>query len=435
MNFHGPYTGGTNTIDQATGVIVDEGGNYIVTGQCISCDPNKIQDEVMLVKIVPGTYTATQHYYGDGTERDQVGWDIIQAFDDTYVSCGVAHPPYNDCFDGATHDYYVFKADNTFADVWTPGCELEEGIGYGGDENDNSYGLANACGGFLVVGESRSVSDQVSCNHDSLPPPDREYDGWVLKIDDNGNYEWDESFGDLGNDAWRSIKRLKDGSFIMAGSIAVGSPDYLTQDFYVIKFQVTDCNPPDDLVANINGYCASMSWTMEPCVPSYDLIYRKVGAGSWTTVLDATSPKIIVNPSSGGGTEYEWRVRANCSPDYDEIDIGDNFFLPYCTGTRTGCTCSPRLAFEDSLATQLISIFPNPSTEAVTVLLNFTNTQQQKTLVEIVNHLGKVVYAAPYAILNGRLECEISVEDFAAGIYFLRIEFAGEILRSKFIVQ
>jgi hypothetical protein len=56
-------------------------------------------------------------------------------------------------------------------------------------------------------------------------------------------------------------------------------------------------------------------------------------------------------------------------------------------------------------------------------------------LVEIVNHVGKTFYSATHTINNGKLEFEISVEQYTAGVYFLRIEFAGEILRSKFVIQ
>jgi hypothetical protein len=71
----------------------------------------------------------------------------------------------------------------------------------------------------------------------------------------------------------------------------------------------------------------------------------------------------------------------------------------------------------------------------VTISLNFTNTQQQKSLVEIVNHVRKTFYSATHTINNGKLEFEISVEQYTAGVYFLRIEFADEILRSKFVIQ
>jgi hypothetical protein len=60
----------------------------------------------------------------------------------------------------------------------------------------------------------------------------------MVKIDSNGQQEWNVSFGDTGKDSSRSVIQLSDGSSVVAGS-TVSSPTQ-TMDMWLFKVQMTE---------------------------------------------------------------------------------------------------------------------------------------------------------------------------------------------------
>jgi hypothetical protein len=147
MNFHGMYTGGTSS-DQATGVTVDEDGNYIVTGSCISCDPNKIQDQLMLVKIEPdNSYDTIMRYYGDDTERDQVAWDFAPVDDDDedeLKNNGIVVVGETDNDDPDNIDAFIIRFDEDGNEIWRIDT-------IGGGSVDIAYAVEQASDDNLII--------------------------------------------------------------------------------------------------------------------------------------------------------------------------------------------------------------------------------------------------------------------------------------------
>ena len=46
-------------------------------------------------------------------------------------------------------------------------------------------------------------------------------DAWVLKLDDNGNVQWQKAYGGTMSDSANSIQQTSDGGYIMAGDDGV----------------------------------------------------------------------------------------------------------------------------------------------------------------------------------------------------------------------
>jgi hypothetical protein len=67
--------------------------------------------------------------------------------------------------------------------------------------------------GFILAGSSLSdkTGNKSEDNHGDL-------DYWVWKMDENGDLDWQKSFGGSGFDLLQSIKNTKDGGFILAGT-------------------------------------------------------------------------------------------------------------------------------------------------------------------------------------------------------------------------
>jgi hypothetical protein len=81
-------------------------------------------------------------------------------------------------------DYWIVKLDGTGNILWQKS--------YGGSTYDNLNALQlTADGGYIVTGDSQSDDVDVDGHHDSYGT----YDGWVVKIDINGNMVWNKSIG------------------------------------------------------------------------------------------------------------------------------------------------------------------------------------------------------------------------------------------------
>jgi hypothetical protein len=52
------------------------------------------------------------------------------------------------------------------------------------------------------------------------------HDAWVAKLESDGDIEWQRKFGGADNEELYSIKQLSDGTFVAAGSICVGGGNY-----------------------------------------------------------------------------------------------------------------------------------------------------------------------------------------------------------------
>ena len=75
------------------------------------------------------------------------------------------------------------------------------------------------------------------------------------------------------------------------------------------------------------------------------------------------------------------------------------------------------------------SIYPNPSKEILYLQLeNNTPTSQVKEIA-IYSLNGTKVYAA------NQFEKTIDLKDFTNGIYFIKIQFSGNLITKKIIVQ
>ena len=90
---------------------------------------------------------------------------------------------------------------------------------YGGSGEDRAESIAlTADGGYVVAGYSNSQDGDVTGNNGS-------FDYWVLKIDDMGDVEWQNSLGGSGVDRAFSVSQTVDGGFIVAGHVSSSDGD------------------------------------------------------------------------------------------------------------------------------------------------------------------------------------------------------------------
>ncbi len=187
-------------------------GGYIVTGFSDSNDikntkANNGKTDVWVIKLDSAGAVQWQELLG-GSE-DDFGSSIVQNPDGSYVLVGYTDSD-NSGDVGENHGYYdiwVAKLDSTGVPLW------KKLLG-GNNFEITAFGNAlqrTSDGGYVLIGTTGSfASGNVSMNHGSA-------DVWVVKLDDTGNIQWENSYGGTGYDDGISIQQTSDGQYIFSG--------------------------------------------------------------------------------------------------------------------------------------------------------------------------------------------------------------------------
>ena len=168
--------------------------------------------------------------YGDGAES------IQQTDDGGYIVAGYTCS--NDGDVDGNHgycDFWVVKLDENGTIQWQK-C-------LGGRYLDLAYSIQQTSdGGYIVVGETRSNDGDVSGWHGGYdengdPKPDM----WIVKLDSNGNIQWQKCLGGSDYDVAESVQRTSDGGYIVAGWTSSNNGDvsgnHGVSDFWIIKLK------------------------------------------------------------------------------------------------------------------------------------------------------------------------------------------------------
>ena len=96
---------------------------------------------------------------------------------------------------------------------------------FGGSREDMGFSIIQTeNGGYAITGytmldrEKRKDTWRAKLGYIELTE-EKKQDFWIIKLDKNGNMEWDEVFGEKGTDIANSIIQTRDGGYAVAGSI------------------------------------------------------------------------------------------------------------------------------------------------------------------------------------------------------------------------
>lgn len=100
-------------------------------------------------------------------------------------------------------DVWVVKLTSTGSVQWA--------YTLGGTEYEYAYCIKQTSdNGFILVSQSRSNNGHASGNHGR-------HDFWVVKLNANGNIQWQKSLGGTREDIGKSVAQTSDGGYIVAG--------------------------------------------------------------------------------------------------------------------------------------------------------------------------------------------------------------------------
>jgi hypothetical protein len=166
-----------------------------------------------------------------GGTANETCWSLASVADG-YLLAGVS-------FSGATgnkttpslggDDWWVVKVDTNGLKQWE--------AAYGGEDNEYLYWAEpTSDGGFLLVGESESgITGNKTNASIGL------YDGWVVKVDSDGAKQWERVLGGTNQDYLSFAVPTTDGGHLLCGASLSGatgnktSPNYGNNDWWLVK--------------------------------------------------------------------------------------------------------------------------------------------------------------------------------------------------------
>ena len=354
--------------------------------------------------------------------------DMVAAPDGGFVVAG-----YSQSVDGdietplGDNDFWIVKVTATGNIVWRKNL--------GGSGSDNAYRISGTTdGGYIVTGSTQSMDGQVTGQHYFEENPILA-DAWVVKLDGEGNLQWQKTLGGYTSDYGFDIKQTTDGGYIMAGASESADGDITATlggyDYWIVKLDVAGnllwqkslggngYDEARNIIETDNGYIVSgMSYSQT------NNISTNYGGGDiWVTGLD-TSGNLIWEKNYGGSlNDTVYHMFKNSIGDYilcgytysADNDVAQNY------GDSDGWIISLGEMTNEVKTNHLekLTVYPNPTSDMLWI---GENNQGPKKYV-LSDITGRIVSTFS-------TEEKISVIGLNAGVYVLENENG---IRTKFI--
>jgi len=271
-----------NTIQQTTD------GGYIVIGGTSSFGAGGV--DLWVLKL--NSYGNIQWEKSFGGINWDYGYSVQQISNGGYIVAGVTSS-----FNQGNYDFWLLQLDSNGNVVW-------QKI-YSRPYADFAYSIQQTSdGGYIVAGSTRTFVDGGE-------------DVWVLKLDSDGDIVWQKTYGGSGNDYAYSIQQTSDGGYIVAGYTNSFGAGY--DDIWVLKLNSEgDVEWQKTYGAAGFDYANSIQQTSDG---GYIVIgeTHSFGAGGsdvWVLKLDSNGNVLWEKTYGGYYTEYAKFVRQTSDGGY-----------------------------------------------------------------------------------------------------------------------
>jgi hypothetical protein len=232
-------TYGGNADDDLTSVEPTRDGGYILNGFSRSgssgdkTQPNPGRSALWIIKVDSAGAKQWDRTFGSASLYDEGAIRAAQTSDGGYLLAGGA---YAGASGDKTHpgwgytDFWVIKLDAQGNKQWDRA--------YGGAEGETLFSMQlTRDSGFVLAGASSS-----GISGDKSQASRGVFDFWVIKLDAQGNKQWDRTLGGSGNDAGTCVALTPDGGYLVGGPSDSGVSGEKTQpalggssDYWVVK--------------------------------------------------------------------------------------------------------------------------------------------------------------------------------------------------------
>ena len=167
-----------------------------------------------------------------------------------------------------------------------------------------------------------------------------------------------------------------------------------------------DVTDLDTVVVSDNA--ATLTWSSVNNAVVYNIEYKISSASSWTTTAPTTNTTYQVN-NLQPATFYDARLRVACPNNtFSNYSNIVSFYTDWTTNTN-------------SLPTdiQRFEAYPNPFENHINLIIN--SIEAQDITIQLFNIEGKIIQSEVQQISEGLNTLNISTEQFATGMYILRL--------------
>jgi hypothetical protein len=264
--------GGTNYDVALAGEQTLDGG-YIVAGRTASYGAGN--EDIWLIKTDNSGNEVWNKTYG-GSSIDG-GYSVEQTLDSGYVIVGIT-----DSYGAGQYDVWLIKTDKDGNELWNKT--------YGGSSSDEGFCVQQTLdSGYVISGYTRSYGNGNG-------------DIWLIKTDNNGNEEWNKTFGGNGFEMGLSVQQTKDDGYII-----LGQSNSYGLGFNEVYFNKTDNNGNGVWYNTFGGNADNLGRSVQQTSDSgfiatgYTYSYGAGDADVWLLRLDnkPTATISIVSPNGG----------------------------------------------------------------------------------------------------------------------------------------
>ena len=413
---------------------------YIATGTSYSTDGdvtgNHGSGDFWVIKVSStGSLLWEKSLGGSGPDQAK---SIQQTTDGGYIVAGSSSS--NDGQVTGNHggsDYWAVKLDDTGAIQWERS--------YGGSGTEVCYNVQQTIdGGYIIGGASNSIDGQVTGNHGGD-------DYWVVKIDDTGAIQWENSYGGAGDEICYSIQQTTDSGYVVAGSTDSASGQVKTahggNDYWIVKLNTWgELSGERTLGGSGTEIASSVQQTTDggyiiagqTSSDDGDITHNFGGQDFWVVKLSAClldSP-IIISSGDTLGTAitydtYQWllngiAITGATSATYAATVNGNYEVIVTTTGSCSDTSAVKNISglAVSNLHNGSVTMEPNPTTG----IINITGAGQVNA--HVYNTAGQLMQQSA----NTRT---ISIASLPPGLYFIYLsDINGNIIsRDKIIKQ
>ena len=435
---------GGSDFDILNSVIQTSDGGYLCGGWSQSpisgnkTDPTNGDEDYWIVKLTSTGAIEWDQSIG-GSLNDRL-WEIQETSDGGYILGG-----------NSTSDASADKSENAIgdSDYWVVkvnnvgNIEFENTIG--GTDMESLISIdTTQDGGYILGGYSRSniSGDKTESGHGA-------HDYWIIKLDENGQIQWQNTIGGNDEDYLRSIRQTADEGYILGGTSLSGISGDKTEDsqgnsdYWVVKTdnagaiewqntiggtgidgleEVRQTANGDYILAGFSDSNASADKTED----SNGLL------DYWVVRLDG-SGSIVTQKTIGGSQNDGLQALAlgangivvvggfsdsNISGDKTENNIGLNDL--WLVGLDV------LLSNNSFSLSDQIKIFPNPTKDFLEI-----STQQPMNSVTVFQLNGRRLFDQEAEGFSHR----VNVSQLAAGLYFIQINSEENTQTMRFLKQ
>ncbi len=331
------------------------------------------------------------------------------------------------------------------------GCTDPEAVNYNADATvDNGSCIYEEIGGCIYIAacnyDPNATVDDGSCNFDCYGCTDPEATNYDPDATiENGSCVYGDIEGCTDDEAcnYDEFATVDDGScdFSCYGCTDPEATNYdaaATIDDGSCIYDIEGCTDPDATNYNPDatlddGSCIydceypTLEYTVVECSDDEDAFYF---VEIVISDLGNGAPYTISNDQNGDEVTLNFTGTIQVGP----FNEGENVLLTVSSDQMTNCVItSPVLSCDVAVAEMnagaVWEVYPNPANEWLTI----KGTTSETVFVDLIDVTGQLVKQVQ--LKTGNIENRMSVADVASGVYFIRLNYADQVVTQKVTVR